>query len=248
MPASFGYAHVSFSGSSADRLTPPVSPLASRAIALFGGTFAPIHHGHLRLAIEARERLGVERVHLIPSARPPHRAAPGISAARRLHWVQLACAGEPGLVVDDRELRREGRSYTVDTLAELRAEHADAPLLLLLGGDAASQFHTWHRWQQIAQLAHLVFVTRPDALRVLAPELAALLGGRRADHAQALHQRPAGLWLDLELPPLAISSTRVRRLLKARRSVRGLVPQAVIDSFTPEDIDFLTHDEDPATD
>lgn len=218
------------------------------AIGIFGGTFAPIHHGHIRLALELRERLGLSRVLIVPSAHPPHRAAPEVPPQRRLEWARLALAGEPGLVVDDRELRREGRSYTVDTLAELRAEHADAPLLLLLGGDAASQFHTWHRWQQIAQLAHLVFVTRPDALRVLAPELAALLGGRRADHAQALHQRPAGLWLDLELPPLAISSTRVRRLLKARRSVRGLVPQAVIDSFTPEDIDFLTHDEDPATD
>ncbi|MGQ0697334.1 MAG: nicotinate-nucleotide adenylyltransferase [Panacagrimonas sp.] len=218
------------------------------AVGIFGGTFAPIHHGHLRLALELRERLGLDRVHLIPSGEPPHRDTPRISALRRLDWVCLACAGEPGLVVDDREVRREGRSYTYDTLAGLRAEMPDASLVLLLGDDAANQFHTWHRWREIPELAHLVFAERPYESSAPAPQLLALLRGRRAADASALHRQPAGLFMTATLPPLAISSTRVRGLLKAGRSVRGLVPQTVIASFTTEDIDFLTHDEDPAQD
>lgn len=218
------------------------------AVGIFGGTFAPIHNGHLRLAIELRERLGLDRVHLIPSGEPPHRDRPRISAQRRFDWVRLACAGEPGLVADDRELRRTGRSYTYDTLAGLRAELPDAALVLLLGDDAANQFHTWHRWREIPQLAHLVFAERPYETSAPAAELMALLRGHRAASAAALRTQPAGLYLTASLPPLAISSTRVRGLLKAGRSVRGLVPQAVIDTFTHEDINFLTHDEDPAQD
>ncbi|MGQ0503125.1 MAG: nicotinate-nucleotide adenylyltransferase [Panacagrimonas sp.] len=218
------------------------------AVGIFGGTFAPLHHGHLRLALELRERLALDRVHLIPSGEPPHRNSPRIGAQRRLDWVRLGCGGEPGLVVDDREVRRQGRSYTFDTLASLRTEMPGVPLVLLLGDDAANQFHTWHRWREIPELAHLVFVERPYEPSAPDPELLALLRGRRAADAQALHRQAAGLYMTAAVPPLAISSTRVRGLLKAGRSVRGLVPQAVIDSFTHEDIDFLTHDEDPATD
>jgi nicotinate-nucleotide adenylyltransferase len=218
------------------------------AVGIFGGTFSPIHHGHLRLAIELRERLGLDRVHVIPAGEPPHRERPGVSARRRMQWVQLACAGEPGLVVDDREVRREGRSYTYDTLASIRDEMPDASLVLLLGDDAANQFHTWHRWEEIPALAHLVFVERPYETAALSPELMRLMRGKRVSTASALKSAPAGLFMTAALPPLAISSTRVRGLLKAGRSVRGLVPQAVIDSFTTEDIDFLTHDEDPAQD
>ncbi len=218
------------------------------AVGLFGGTFSPIHNGHLRLALEVRERLGLDRVHLIPAGQPPHRATPGISAARRLEWVRLACGKESGLVVDDREVRREGRSYTFDTLTGLRAEMPGASLVLLLGEDAANQFHTWHRWQEIPELAHVVFVERPHEHAAPAPALQDLMRGRRVREASALRSRPAGLFMAAALPPLAISSTRIRRLLKAGRSVRGLLPQAVIDSFTAEDIDFLTHDEEPAQD
>lgn len=218
------------------------------AVGIFGGTFAPIHNGHLRLAIELRERLGLDRVNLIPSGEPPHRETPRISAQRRFDWVRLACEGEPGLVADDREVRRGGRSYTYDTLVDLRAEMPDAALVLLLGDDAANQFHTWHRWREIPDLAHLVFAERPYETSAPAAELMALLRGKRAADAAALRGQLAGLYLTAPLPPLAISSTRVRGLLKAGRSVRGLVPQAVIDSFTHEDIDFLTHDEDPAQD
>lgn len=219
------------------------------AIGIFGGTFAPIHHGHIRLALELRERLGLSRVLIVPSAHPPHRAAPEVPPQRRLEWARLALAGEPGLVVDDREIRRTGPSYTYDTLAGLRDElGAVTPLVLLLGDDAANQLHTWHRWRELIDLAHLVFVERPYEPPAPAPELAAFLRGRRAPSAQALLARPAGAWISASIPPLAISSTRIRQLLKAGRSIRGLVPDAVIQTFTPEDVRALTHDEDPAQD
>lgn len=220
----------------------------TQAVGIFGGTFAPIHHGHLRLALELRERLGLASVRIIPAGTPPHRGSPGVSAQRRLDWVRLAVAGEPGLEVDDREVRRAGRSYTHDTLAEIRAEQGDGPLVLLLGDDAANQFHTWHRWREIVDLAHLVFVERPYEPPAPAAEVAALLRDRRVTDPAALSRKAAGLFMTAAIPPLAISSTRVRGLLKAGRSVRGLVPQAVIDSFTPEDLAFLCHDEEPARD
>lgn len=222
------------------------------ATGVFGGTFAPIHNGHLRLAIELREKLGLSEVRVIPSARPPHRAAPGVSAERRLEWVRLGVGEESGLKVDDREVRRLTASgvpsYTYDTLAELKAEQPDTPLMLLLGDDAANQLHTWHRWRELFDLANLVFVERPYEPPAPSAELAAFLRGRKAQSIEALHQRSAGLWLPISVPPLAISSTRVRQLLQAGRSVRGLVPDAVIRSLTPEDVRLLTLDEDPAHD
>ncbi len=217
-------------------------------LGIFGGTFTPIHNGHLRLALELRERLQLAEVLMIPSAKPPHRDAPQVSPQRRYDWVRLAIGNESGLRADDRELRRDGRSYTYDTLASLREEHPDRPLVLLLGDDAANQFHTWHRWREITELAHLVFVERPFEPPAPAPELVAHLRGKRAHEAEELRARRCGLWMSAHIPPLSISSTRIRRLLKAGRSVRGLVPEAVISSFTPEDISLLAHDEEPATD
>lgn len=224
-------------------------PALSAAIGVFGGTFAPIHHGHLRLALELRERLELAEVRIVPCGQPAHRAAPEVSAERRLHWARLALDGEPRLRIDDREVRRAGASYTYDTLQALRDELGPAtPLVLLLGDDAANGFHSWHRWREIAGLAHLVFVERPYEPPAPAPELAAFLRGRRAGSAAELLAQPQGLWLSASIPPLAISSTRIRRLLAAGRSIRGLVPEAVIHDLTPEDVRLLTHDEDPADD
>lgn len=221
---------------------------AAGALGIFGGTFTPIHNGHLRLAIELRERLGLAAVHVVPSHQPPHREGPMVSPQRRFEWVRLAVQDEFGLVADGRELRRPGPSYTFDTLSELRREHSTRPLLLLLGDDAANGFHSWHRWDEIPALAHLIFVERPYEPPAPAPALMALLRGRRAASVADLHRAEAGLWMTMSIPPLAISSTRVRGLLKAGRSVRGLVPEAVIRSFTAEDISLLSQDEEPAID
>lgn len=233
----------------------PVSPAtdhgppgtAAKAIGFFGGTFAPIHNGHLRLAIELREQLALTEVRVTPSARPPHRADPGIGAERRLDWVRLAIGDEPGLVVDDREVRRAARlrepSYTHDSLAELKSEQPDAKLFLLLGDDAANQLPGWHRWRELFELAHVVVVERPGASRAPSAELADFLHGRKVDTVRALQESTHGAWLPVRLPGLAISSTRIRSLLQAGRSVRGLVPEPVIRSFTPEDVRALTIEE-----
>lgn len=208
-----------------------------KAIGILGGTFCPIHNGHLRLARYARDRLGLAEVRLIPTSIPPLRDEPAIAAARRLRWVKLAIAGEPGLVADARELRRRGPSYTVDTLASLRTQFPKMSLCLLLGQDSARQLPRWHRWRELPQLAHLVFFGRPGSRPALPAPLALLLRGRRVRNARQLQQRPSGLWLRASLPPLAVSASGIRRRLAAGLSVEGLVPDTVIGDFNRKDLE-----------
>ena len=131
------------------------------ALGLLGGTFDPIHCAHLELAHEVKDALALSAVHLVPVGDPPHRRAPVASATDRLAMLTLAVAAYPGLVVDDREVRRQGKSYTVLTLAEMRAEAPARPLALLLGADQFLALPTWHRWREVFGFAHLVVVARP---------------------------------------------------------------------------------------
>lgn len=218
-----------------------------KSIGIFGGAFAPLHNGHLRLAIEARARLGLSEVHLIPTAHPPHRPDSRVSAARRLDWVRLAVRKDRGLVADDREIRRQGPSFTVDTLTELRQEHPQASLVLLMGADAFAHLHTWHRWQEILGLAHIAVVARPGVAIAPSAECAPEIGGRCADKSGLLLANPQGLWTPLDLPLIDISSTRIRRLLKAGVSVRGLVPDAILNSWTAADVAALIQDDHATT-
>lgn len=216
--------------------------MQNQAIGVFGGAFAPFHNGHLRLALEAMERLDLAQVRLIPTAHPPHRPDSHISPQKRLEWVKLAIAKEKGLIADDREIRREGPSYTIDTLLELKKWRPRTPLVLLLGADAFAHFHTWHMWREILEVAHLAVVSRPGA-SLLPPVEADILAGRHTDTAEAFRTVPAGLWMELPLPLMEVSSTRIRRLLKADVSVRGLMPDAILDALTPKDIELLTHED-----
>lgn len=196
---------------------------------IYGGTFDPIHNGHLRVAVELREALAVQQVHLLPSHIPPHRDLPGGSGRRRLELLKLAVAGEPGLAVDDREVSRDGASYTVDTLRELRQElGAEEPLAMVVGADAFAGFDRWHEWTAIPELAHIILVSRPGAR--LSPDSppARLLDERRADHIAALKAAPGGRILEVEPPLLDISATGIRDRLASGRSVRYLVPEAVL--------------------
>ncbi|HEY0973541.1 MAG TPA: nicotinate-nucleotide adenylyltransferase [Solimonas sp.] len=214
-----------------------------KAIGILGGAFSPFHNGHLRVALEAREKLGLSQVRLIPTAHAPHRPDSRISPQRRLEWVRLAVRREKGLVADDCEIRRDGPSFTVDTLAALRETYPQAALVLLMGADAFAHLHTWNRWQQLFEYGHVAVVTRPGT-RLRAPaETASFLEGRRATHADELHETAAGLWLTLELPQLDISSTRIRRLLRRQQSVRGLVPDAILNAMTAADLAALTQDD-----
>jgi nicotinate-nucleotide adenylyltransferase len=125
-------------------------------IGLLGGTFDPVHNAHLRIALDVLEQLQLAEMRFIPSRQPPHRAQPGASPEQRLAMLQRAVQGQPGFIVDERELRRSGPSYMVDTLCSLRADFSETPLCLLLGLDAFRELHTWYRWQTIPELAHIL--------------------------------------------------------------------------------------------
>ena len=193
-------------------------------ICLLGGTFDPIHYGHLRPAREAMETLGCAALHVIPSAQPPHRSAPVASAVQRLRMVELAVAEFPGFRADDRELRRGGPSYTVLTLASLRAQYGPQPLCLLLGMDAFLGFESWHRWQDILDLAHLVVLTRPGWTM---QGMAAWIQERRGDQ-EMLSRSAAGHVLFVSVDPQNISATHLRTAFaQGGTTVRGLLPEAV---------------------
>ena len=208
---------------------------------MFGGAFAPIHNGHLRIAIEAREQYSLDRVLLMPTPKPPHRRGSGVSVDRRAHWVQLAVADEPGLEVDLRESRRNGPSYSVDTLSELRDECPGAEIFLLIGSDSFNSLHCWYQWQRLAQLVHLLVALRQgDRLCPVQEVLAAFESG---DLHVPMDQHRSGRWSHLDLPPMAVSSSEIRSRLRAGRSIRGLVSDAVIADLKPSDLSKLIDDE-----
>lgn len=199
-----------------------------RLIGVFGGTFDPIHLGHLRAAEELREGLGLDEVLLLPAARPPHRDAPAATAAQRLAMVERAVAGVPGLRVDARELERDGPSYMVTTLESLRVDHPDAALCLLLGADAFLALAGWHRWERLIELAHIGVAHRPGWALEAAGDgpVARLLRAHRGDAAD-LRAAPAGRVVPLPITALDIAATAIRRLAGAGKSIRFLVTEPV---------------------
>lgn len=203
----------------------PARPL----IVLHGGTFDPVHNGHLAIARAAHRTLG-STVRLMPAADPPHRPAPGASALQRAEMLDLATATEPGLAVDRRELEREGPSYTVQTLRELRAGEPQASVALLLGADAFLGLPGWREWQALFGLAHFVVADRPGGLwrpDALAQPLGAAVEGRWTDDPATLAAAPAGRVLLLRQPLHDVSATDLRARLAAGRPWRHLVPEAV---------------------
>lgn len=204
-------------------------------IGIYGGTFDPVHFGHLRTALEVREALHLDEVRFIPCRQPPHRAEPLASPEIRVALLRQAVADEPGFVVDGREIDRPGRSYMFDTLAELRAElraelGAATPLCLILGEDAFLGLPGWHRWRELTDFAHLVVMTRPGAPAEWPAALAAHLHDRMTADANSLRAAPCGsVWFQ-PVTALDISATRIRELLRAGRSARYLLPDAVLET------------------
>ncbi|QKE64590.1 nicotinate-nucleotide adenylyltransferase [Aquipseudomonas campi] len=200
----------------------------ARRIGILGGTFNPVHIAHLRGALEVAEQLALDELRLIPSARPPHRTAPQATAEQRLAMVQLAVEREPRLAVDDRELRRDKPSFTIDTLESLRGElAADDQLFLLLGWDAFCGLPTWQRWAELLQHCHILVLQRPDADSEAPEALRDLLAARSVNDPQGL-VGPSGQIAFVWQTPLAVSATQIRHLLAEGRSVRFLVPDAVL--------------------
>jgi len=197
-------------------------------IGVFGGTFDPIHFGHLRLAEELAEAVGLSRVVFIPAGQPPHRGAPRTAAVHRLEMARRAIAGNPRFEVDAREVESPRPSYTVDTLAELRAElGAQQPLWLLLGADAFLDLASWHEWRRLFDLANIAVAARPGAPLLqsdaMPPELKNEVSQRQAADG------PAGAVLLRQTTPLDISATAIRDTLSRNGSARYLLPDAVLD-------------------
>jgi nicotinate-nucleotide adenylyltransferase len=196
-------------------------------IGIFGGTFDPIHYGHLRTALEVREAFGMDEVRFVPCGQPPHRGAPRASADDRLAMLQLALENaDPHFRIDDRELRREGPSYMVDTLTTLRTEIPDCPLCLIVGIDAFQGIPAWHRWREIFKLAHVIVMQRPfDAS--YADALERVLSQKLVQQREALHQQASGCIYFQDVSQLAISASAIRDLIRHGRSTQYLLPESV---------------------
>lgn len=203
------------------------------AIGILGGTFNPIHFGHLRLAEELAEGLKLNQVRFLPSANPPHKEMPAISAEQRAEMVDLAISGRQGFVLDKRELERQGASYTIDTLLSLRQElGTKASITLFMGSDAFTQFDTWHRWQEIIEHCHIALVQRPQPgaeKNRLSKTLETFLHQHYSENSNDIHSTPSGIITMRRITALDISSTAIRQALKHQHSVRYLMPDSVID-------------------
>lgn len=198
-------------------------------LVVYGGTFDPVHCGHLAVARSARDRLGAQ-VHLMPAADPPHRGPTGADAGDRARMLELAIAGEAGLRVDRRELERTGRSYSVETLRQLRVEFGpQRPIAMLLGADSFLGLPQWKDWQALFALSHFVVAQRPgsDLAGALPGELEVVVAGRWADSPGELLNAPAGRLWRLEQPLRLESATLVRQRIHDAGPWEALVPPAV---------------------
>ena len=202
-----------------------------RPIGVFGGTFDPVHYGHLRSAFEMLQALDFEEVRFMPCSDPPHRGVTYASAAERFRLVEVAIGGQAGFVADDRELRRDGPSYTVDTLATLREEFPDRSLGLIVGMDAFLGLEEWHRWDEILDFAHIVVAHRPGWKAPDIGVLGELISEHGTHRVRDLHATTHGRIHIHAVTQLEIASTEIRDLIAAGRDPRFLMPDAVRDEI-----------------
>lgn len=204
-------------------------PPTQKAIGILGGTFDPIHYGHLRMALELYEALSLSKVHLVPSFQPVHRNLPIASPEQRLKMVEYAISNEPAFYADAREIKRQGPSYTIDSLFELRQEMPNVPLALLIGIDAFLGFSSWYRFEEILQVAHLVIAHRPQYDLPTSGILAELLQDHLQHQVGFIHHQIAGGILLQPITALDISATLIRKQIAMERNPRYLLPDNVYD-------------------
>jgi nicotinate-nucleotide adenylyltransferase len=201
-----------------------------RLVGIFGGTFNPIHFGHLRMAQELASALAMDEVKFIPSANPPHKDNVMVSVEHRSAMVKLAIADNPLFSLDELELNREGSSYTIDTLVSLRESLGqDTSLCLMMGSDAFVKLNTWYRWQELLGYAHIVLVQRPSAQpqKALPTEVEALLRDHYTDQHADLANENSGWIIMQSITGQDISATGVRGMFRRGESVRYLVHDEV---------------------
>jgi nicotinate-nucleotide adenylyltransferase len=203
-------------------------------IGILGGTFDPVHFGHLRPALEIQQQLGLREVRLVPCRIPPHRPQPQASAAQRVVMLEAAIRGHPGLRIDTRELERDGPSWTLDTLVSLREEPGGQGICLLLGMDAFLGLSTWHRWRELLDYCHMVVMTRPGSVLPAQGVLADFIALHRVPDATALEQHATGMLLFHPVTQLDISATSIRKQLAAGQDPGYLLPDRVIDIIDKE--------------
>ncbi len=209
----------------------------TRPIGLLGGTFDPVHHGHLRVALELQQSLNLAEVRLIPLHTPPHRDQPVASPEQRLTMLKLAIKNIKNIVIDDRELKHAGISYTVDTVRELRNELNDQSLCLIMGMDAIQTLNSWHQWTLLLEYVHIIIVDRPgNKLLFEQQDIAKLYSDHSIDHPSGLEQAPAGNILRTNSPMLDISATRIRKLIIKNINVQFLLPENVISYIQQENL------------
>lgn len=207
-----------------------------KVIGLLGGTFNPIHFGHLRMAQALAEALNLVEVRFIPSANPPHKAAPVVSAQQRAEMVQLAIADNPLFKLDTCELNRQGASYTIDTLIALREDLGkDVSLCLIMGSDAFSKLDSWHCWDELLNYCHIVLVQRPDnpthskqAQPKLSDQLTAYLTNHYTENSDDLAEKSAGYIHMQHITAQDISATNIRKMLANGHSAKYLLPEQVL--------------------
>lgn len=199
-------------------------------IGIFGGTFDPVHYGHLRSALEVSEIAALSEIRFIPCQRPPHRGTPGATPRQRLEMLKTALdKAPPSFQIDTREMERPGPSFMVDTLRSLRHDIGLRPMALILGADAFRGLEGWHQWPELFDLAHILIMQRPGESSDWPQALAAIFKEREASGIPSLHERPQGLIASIRVTPLAISASQIRCLLSAGKSVRFLTPDSVIE-------------------
>ncbi|WP_455208203.1 nicotinate-nucleotide adenylyltransferase [Kaarinaea lacus] len=202
-------------------------------IGIFGGTFNPVHWGHIRTALELRNVLAMDVMLMVPCGIPPHREEPDTDPELRLAMLKAAVAEYDELQVDDRELKRAGPSYTIDTLQSLREEKGNIPFGLCVGVDAFIHLDTWHQWESLIELAHIIVVHRPGwPINSLEQQVSANLKKMIYEHvvtdSTRLHKKAAGYVLMQKVTDIDISSSAIRRCLAAGMPVEGMVPKNVL--------------------
>ena len=198
-----------------------------QSLGIFGGTFDPVHFGHLNPVRETASALGLEQVRFVPAANPPHRSEPVASTHDRLAMIRLALKDYPEFRIDERELNRTGSSYTINTLESFRAQFGDnLPIMMLVGADVFNEFNTWHQWQQIPDLAHIIVMTRPG-YPVVDASFFENPNWKISKNVNDLHSQPQGLVFFQDVTPINISATKIRSLLEKKMTADTGLSQAL---------------------
>jgi nicotinate-nucleotide adenylyltransferase len=211
--------------------------LNKKIIGILGGTFDPVHYGHLRLALDVKEHYALDEVRLMPCKIPPHKTQLVASEQQRLNMLQLAILNEPSLTLDTRELHRAGPSYTIDTLTSLRTEFGtEHALCLIMGFDAFLSLPTWHRFDELIGLAHLIVMQRPGFDMASLGQMRDFYQTHCAVTPAQLRQQPSGLVSLFAARQMAISASEIREKIRERHSVRYLLPDSVWDYIDVHDL------------